>query len=134
MMNSTLRSAVRELENSGMPPPPFDIQDYMSLLMNRCDCTVLDLRSLARANEFPIASAMCFEFDAAYGQHPRWNNLHLTVRDGQLHCIKKEKDGVKFRAVATLPFVANHYWSVLNKPKIVFHSPELRKWAERRGF
>ena len=134
MMDSTLRNAVRALENSGMPPPSYDIQDYLSLLMNRCDGTVLDLRSLVRANESQKASEMCFGFDAAHGHHPKSNNLHLMVRDGQLRCMKKEEDDVKLRPVATLSFVAHHYWGLLRNPNGIFNTPELRKWAERRGF
>ena len=134
MMDTNLRNAVRALENSGMPPPPYDIQDYLGLLLNRCDGTVTDLRTLVRADGFQQGDEMCFGFDAGQGQHLRTNTTHLTVRDGRLHCMKKEHDGVKVRPVAVLSFVAMYYWDQLKEPEAIFNTTDLRKWAERHGF
>ena len=134
MMDSTLRNAIRGLEKSGMPPPLLDIQDYLAVLMNRCDGTVLDLRSLVRSEGFQQGNGMCFGFDAAHGLHPKSDNLFLTMHDGQLHCIQKEDNSVKLRPVAVLSFVSQYYWDQLQHPESIFKTPALRKWAQSNGF
>ncbi len=91
--------------------------------MNRCDGTVVDSRTLVRAEGFQQGDEMWFGFDPAHAQHMRWNNTHLRVRDGQLRCMKKEYDGVKLRPVAVLSFVAMYYWHELKHPETISTLP-----------
>ncbi len=82
MLDAKLIQQIRDLENSGMPPPTLDLQDYFSYLLNRCDGSVVDLRALMRKDGFMRGDGMCFEFDFVQGLHPSQmflNSRCLTV-------------------------------------------------------
>lgn len=67
MYDAGLDRAVRGLEDAGMSPPRDDLQDYFSVLLNRCRGEVVDLRVVMEQGE---GKRMCFGFDFADQLHP----------------------------------------------------------------
>ncbi len=133
MVDAKLIQQVRDLEKNGMPPPLYDLQDYFSYLLNRCDGSVIDLRALVREDGFMSGGGMCFGFDFARGLNPSPQVIRLKLMDGRLHCGIERNNSVEYYAVGALSFTAVTYWKMLSAPREYFNTSELLQWAKTFG-
>lgn len=132
MADLKLIGQVRRLEASDLPPPPFDLQDYYTILLNGCSGVVTDLRGFLHDHS---AQPMCFGFDFSAGHHPNPEDvLPMRVVNNTLHCTVHRNGRFDYYPIASLSFTFPLMRQFLQHPRELFRSPQLFAWARSRGF
>lgn len=133
MVDMQLAQHIWWLEKSGMPPPKYDLQDYLSYLLNRCNGTVTDLRGFLRDER--DGGGLCLGFDFSGGSHPSSTTVFpMRVRNGVLLCSVPQNGTLVYRPLATMSFTFITLQQHLRNPRGIFKTNELAEWARRRGF
>lgn len=130
MYDAGLDRAVRGLEDAGMSPPRDDLQDYFSVLLNRCRGEVVGLRVVMEQGE---GKRMCLGFDFADQLHPEAGGTNLEVRGGRLHCRMQGEGRLEILEVAEMSFTAVTFEKFLRDPGGIFRTTMLWQWARSFG-